>query len=148
MALDVDVVECHGSGRFIADAIEAGDGLGRKSMGNIHGWRRWDTSGRSSGFLPEPRKKPQCIVYVRELYYITFAKEKWWVAKDRESNLLRERSRKRSLRYFKLFVLFSGNGPLGSWHRRYSGSLGSQLWESGVAARVVKCVEDCSQSSI
>ena len=23
MALDVDVVECHGSGRFIADAIEA-----------------------------------------------------------------------------------------------------------------------------
>jgi hypothetical protein len=40
MALDVDVVECHGSGRFIADAIEAGDGLGRKSMGNIHGWRR------------------------------------------------------------------------------------------------------------
>ena len=96
----------------------------------------------------EPRKKPQCIVYVRELYYITFAKEKCWVAKDRESNLLRERSRKRSLRYFKLFVLFSGNGPVGSWHRRYSGSLGSQLWESGVAARVVKCVEDCSQSSI
>ena len=93
-------------------------------------------------------KKPQCIVYVRELYYITFAKEKCWVAKDRESNLLRERSRKRSLRYFKLFVLFSGNGPVGSWHRRYSGSLGSQLWESGVAARVVKCVEDCSQSSI
>jgi hypothetical protein len=62
----------------------------------------------------EPRKKPQCIVYVRELYYITFAKEKCWVAKDRESNLLRERSRKRSLRYFKLFVLFSGNGPVGS----------------------------------
>ena len=61
----------------------------------------------------EPRKKPQCIVYVRELYYITFAKEKCWVAKDRESNLLRERSRKRSLRYFKLFVLFSGNGPVG-----------------------------------
>ena len=25
MALDVDVVECHGSGRFIADAIEAND---------------------------------------------------------------------------------------------------------------------------
>lgn len=23
MALDVDVVECHGSGRFIADAVEA-----------------------------------------------------------------------------------------------------------------------------
>ena len=61
----------------------------------------------------EPRKKPQCIVYVRELYYITFAKEKCLVAKDRESNLLRERSRKRSLRYFKLFVLFSGNGPVG-----------------------------------
>ena len=54
----------------------------------------------------EPRKKPQCIVYVRELYYITFAKEKCWVAKDRESNLLRKRSRKRILRYFKLFVLF------------------------------------------
>ena len=61
----------------------------------------------------EPRKKTQCIVYVRELYYITFAKEKCWVAKDRESNLLRERSRKRCFRYFKLFVLFSGNGPVG-----------------------------------
>ena len=64
-------------------------------------------------YLSEPRKKPQCIVSVRELYYITFAKEKCWVAKDRESNLLRERSRKRSLRYFKLFVWFSRNGPVG-----------------------------------
>ena len=40
----------------------------------------------------------------------------------------------------------------GSWHRSYSGSLGSQLWESGVTARVGKavrmCVEDCSDSSI
>ena len=63
----------------------------------------------------EPRKKPQCIVYVRELYYITFAKEKCWVAKDRESNLLRERSRKRSLKIFQIvcFVQWewtSGNG--------------------------------------
>ena len=99
-------------------------------------------------YLLEPRKKLQCIVYVRELYYITFAKEKCWVAKDRESNLLRERSRKRSLRYFKLFVLFSGNGPVWMDGKLTSGSLGSQLWESGVTARVVKCVEDCSQSSI
>ena len=60
-------------------------------------------------------KKPQCIVYVRELYCITFAKEKCWVAKDRESNLLRERSRKRSLKIFQIgcFVRWewtSGNG--------------------------------------
>ena len=66
-------------------------------------------------FLFEPRKKPQCIVYVRELYCITFAKEKCWVAKDRESNLLRERSRKRSLKIFQIgcFVQWewtSGNG--------------------------------------
>ena len=95
----------------------------------------------------EPRKKPQCIVYVRELYYITFAKEKCWVAKDRESNLLRERSRKRSSRYFKLLVLFIGNGPVGM-DGKLTQEVWSQLWESGVAARVVKCVEDCSQSSI
>ena len=36
MALDVDVVECHGSGRFIADAIEAGGWpAGQKSMDSM-----------------------------------------------------------------------------------------------------------------
>ena len=83
----------------------------------------------------EPRKKTQCIVYVRELYYITFAKEKCWVAKDRESNLLRERSRKRSLRYFKLFVLFIGNGPVGM-----DGKLAQEVqWKPWVSAVGVGC---------
>ena len=42
MALDVDVVECHGSGRFIADAIEAPwDALGRPGGARRKPWGKY-----------------------------------------------------------------------------------------------------------